>query len=580
MWRLDTALNWKNWVLYWHKKITYEVPCTDCPNPHDCPTWWEWDPIEEECIPPTCLPEDPGYDCDCRCEEWQECVNWECINVETPCWTCYKLVDWVCVRDYDECPDDPPEPPEPGDCPKCYTYDSSTGKCKFNPDECPEPPVCEDPCVWNDDIQKCVCPPIEIPIPPCDPDDPDCPTHIPLPIDDCFDFVKVWDWWMVNADGKTTWRPWSTKRNWLRYWFSTMCYSRVEFFARITTVWEGVNKSGIEHWYAETKWNLTYVASAYYWDYVQMHHDDVLKVILYADWREETYIKSFIRPWVWSWWEVYSNIKRPETPPSWEINWIVVWVLWWAEIWDMKWYKEENVISEDDAIIEVTPQNIAGCISYDLKWCKWNVCWYEKAFWTVRDSDNHLWQTMYFWWKNPFRWANWETKRNYVTYRDWVLTIPRGSLFRYVWPRMNQPTEGVSWRTDMKFTVNCPSDYGTWKIFLWFWVCDENGENPMQRRRVEAYASDFINRDLWLTYETAYTCSYPEYVEDLMLYYWTWTWQYRWYDMIWSSYNFINHDQRWPYYYYMDIQIQDNCNIDSIDISYMSEWQGSYYIRY
>ena len=612
MWRLDTALNWKNWVRFWHTKITYEVPCNDCPNPHDCDPDCTWNPIKEKCDCP-CEPEDPGYECNCSCEDGEVCIDWECRETEDPwCWECHRKDPntWDCVFDPTlpwcssdkKCPEwwlededwncycenchecespcrwDYYEwcvcPPEKKVCGKCYSEDPVTWECVPDPTKCPEE-ECEDWWHWDDDVWDCV---KDNPRPPyCLPWDPECP----LEKDDCYDWVNVWDGAIMNADNKITWKPWSTKRNWQRYWYSTMCYNRIEFFARITTEWEWANKSGIEHWYAETKWDLSYIATGYYWDFVQLHHDDVLKIIIYSDWREETYIKSFIRPGVWTWWEVYSNIKRPETPPSWKINWMMCWVFWWAEIWDIKAYPtDEVVISIDDAVIETPPQNVGWCIDYELQWCQWDMCWYCEAFWTVRDSNDRLWKTMYFWWSNPFRWANWETKRNYVTYRDWVLTIPKGSTFKYVWPMMNYPNNGVGWRTDMKFRVNCPSNYGSWKVFVWFWVCDENGENPNQRLRWEWYASDLVNRDLWFTYETAYTCTYPEYVENAMLYYWTWTWEYRWYDMINSAYNFINHDHRWPWYYYIEIQIQDNCNINSIDISYMSEWKWSYYIRY
>ena len=610
MWRLDTALNWKNWVKFWHTKITYEVPCPGCDNPHDCDPDCPWDPIKERCDCP-CEPEDPGYECNCECEDDEVCIDWKCHQTS-------------------------PRPP----CVPPRVWDPVEGKCVL-PDKPPVPPPCDPDCPWDDNLKRCKCPCEDVfrPCPDwydeyyedwcwrcedrrhicgecesrddnewwCIPDEDKCPDKDPCPewqhwddnlwkcVDDEWinpdpeewcpewtDTAIVWDWTIINADWKETWAPWSTKLNWKRYWYSTLCYDRIEFFARVTTEWEWLNKSGIEHWYAETKWSLAYVATGYYWEFVQLHHDDVLKIIIYSDWREETFIKSFVRPGVWTWWEVFSNIKRPETPPSWKINWMMCWVFWWAEIWWLKAYpSDERNISEDSAIIEVTPQNIGGCISYDLKGCQWNVCWYEKAFWTVRDSNNNLWKTMWFWWSNPFRRANWETKRNYVTYKDWVLTIPRGSTFKYVWPMMNYPNNGVSWRTDMKFRVNCPSDYGSWMVKVWFWVCDENGENPTQRIGWGWYASDLINRDLWFTYETCYTCdSWMPYVEDVMLYYWTWTWEYRWYDMIDSIYNIINHDHWWPWYYYIEIQIQDNCNIDSIEIPYMSEWQGSYYIRY
>ena len=614
MWRLDTALNWKNWVLYWHKKITYEVPCADCPNPHDCPTWWEWDPIEEKCFKPTCEPGDPGYGCGCQCKDNEECIDWECREKVPPtsCWTCYTWSYTTNKCEYDEskcpivydCPtwytwdpvrgkcicDDCPQPPTP--CPEwcheewwtcvcppvcwdCETLDQTTWECIPDPDKCPPEPECPEWSEWDDEIWECVRQKIKLL--PCIPWDQDCP----IVSDECFDWTNVWDGARINADGKFTWKVWSSKLNWQRYWFNTLCYNRIEFFARITTEWEWANKSGIEHWYAETKWDLSYIATGYYWDFVQLHHDDVLKIIIYSDWREETFIKSFIRPGVWTWWEVYSNIKRPETPPSWKINWMMCWVFWWAEIWDIRAYPtDEIIIPEDDAIIETPPQNVGGCINYELQGCKDNQCWYCKAFWTVRDANDNVWQTMYFWWSNPFRWANWETKRWYITYRDWVLTIPKWSSFKYVWQDMNGYNTATGWRTDFKFRVNCQAEYPYWNVYVRFWVCDANGEYDYQRYRWTWYASDLVNRDLWFTYETCYTCSYPEYVENAMLYYWTWTWEYRWYEKINDSYNFIDHSQWGMWYYFVEIWIDDNCNIDSIDVSYMSEWQWSYYIRH
>lgn len=602
MGRLDTALNWKNWVRYWHRKITYEVPCADCPNPHDCPTWWEWDPIKEECVKPTCEPEDSGYECNCQCEADEVCEDWLCVREEPKvCWECHSLdpVTWECVFDptlpwcWDEkkCPEWWEEDYDwdcyckncrecespcywdyyewcicPGsdkkECGKCYSKDPDTWECVPDPTKCPEKSCPE---WWEEDPEtwECKDPSKGEPFP-GDPVNPD--------VDDCFDFTKVWDWATVNTDWKTTWLPWDTKRNWIRYWYSTLCYDKVEFFARITTVWEWANKSWIEHWYAETKWNMSYVASAYFWDFVQLHHDDVLKIIIYSDWREETYIKSFIRPWIWSWWEVFSNIKRPETPPSWKISWLVVWVLWWAEIWGMKWYKYQETIDEEDAVIESTPEHLASNISY---------IW-QEAWWTVADWNWRIWPTMWFWWENPCRWTNWETKRYYCTYKDWVLTVPRNvswrpTKFSYIWGVLPyesyySTTERRSWYFDMKFKLVWWDK--TWGFTIYWWKNTGYGEIYMPlHANVSIYEdSELYNKELRLVTEAYYCWSWCVSCYS-KLYYWTWNWIYNWWDRyrVWEDIFQLDYWVSWAEAW-IEIVLDSHSSATGIEINYASEW--------
>lgn len=550
MWRLDTALNWKNSMLFWHKKITYECPECDPEYVPECEPGKVRDETTQQCIVPPCQPWDKFYECDCKCEEWQICRDWACVTEETPCWECYKYKDWECVRDTEACPgSQPPTPwPTPVDppvCWECYTYNSTTGECEFEPLKCPEPPVCGDWYYYNSDTWEC--------------EEKIIPTP-PTPVqDDCVKYTNVWDWIIVNSDWKITWAAWNTKLNWRRYWFSTDCVDRIEFYARATTVWEWANKSWIEHWYAETLWNMTYTVRAYYWDYVQLHHNDVLKIIIYSDWREDTYIKSFIRDWVWTNWELFSLIKKPEVP-AWRINWIMCWVLWWAEIWDIKQYEKwEEFI--DDPVVEEPPY-----LSCDEN-CYQNL----TAYWTVRDSAWNVWYTKDFW--NDSQWLNWTTK-NWCTYEWWILTIPKNTsgntVFKYEWFRL--PISDINpWfnrMLDMKFKLIWTQEWG---IYFRFWKKMDNWSVIYEDSYtiVVNSESELQWKDLRLVTEVYYLSYSDRVFSESRLYYWDWN-NYKFFELFRNPFNV----DEW---YsgaegYMEIELDSHSSADSIVINYAWEW--------
>ena len=409
MWRLDTALNWKNSMLFWHKKITYECPDCDPEYVPECEPGKVWDETTQQCIVPPCQPWDEFYECDCKCEEWQECRDWKCYDIEEP--KCEEPYVWDPVTKTCVEPPTPPTPTpwptpvDPPECWDCYMYDSDTWKCKWDITKCPESTPWECP---NDKPydEECWC---------CKSKKPEEPIPVTPEQDDCIKYTNVWNWVIVNEDWKITWAYWSSRLNWRRYWFSTDCIDRVEFYARITTVWEWANKSWIEHWYAETLWDMTYTVQAYYWDYVQLHHNDVLKIIIYSDWREDTYIKSFIRDWVWTDWELFSLIKKPEAP-AWKIKWLMCWVLWWAEIWDIKtyWWKEITVLYSWEwweIIHDITNQEIT----------------LTKSNWqSITIMDRNVWATKYYnesWaTANDWNWSLFQWWNNY-----WFTNIPSTS---------------------------------------------------------------------------------------------------------------------------------------------------------
>lgn len=550
MWRLDTALNWKNSMLFWHKKITYECPDCDPEYVPECEPGKIWDEATQQCIVPPCQPWDKFYECGCKCEEWQICRDWACVTEEAPCWECYKYEDWECVRDTEACPgSQPPTPwPTPVDppvCWDCYTYNSTTGECEFDPPKCPEPPVCKEWYYYNSDTWECEEKIKEVP---------------PTPVqDDCVKYTNVWDWIIVNSDWKITWAAWNTKLNWRRYWFSTDCVDRIEFYARVTTVWEWANKSWIEHWYAETLWSLTYTVQAYYWDYVQLHHNDVLKIIIYSDWREDTYIKSFIRNWVWTNWELFSIIKKPEVP-AWRINWIMCWVLWWAEIWDIKQYEKwEEFI--DDPVVEEPPY-----LSCDEN-CYQNL----TAYWTVRDSAWNVWYTKDFW--NDSQWLNWTTK-NWCTYEWWILTIPKNTsgytVFEYEWFRL--PISDIypwfNWMLDMKFKLIWTQEWG---IYFRFWKKMDNWSIIYEDSYtiVVNSESELQWKDLRLVTEVYYASYSDRVFSESRLYYWDWN-DYEFFELFRNPFNV----DEW---YsgaegYMEIELDSHSSADSIVINYAWEW--------
>ena len=613
MWRLDTALNWKDWRLYWHQKLRYEV----CWEPQ-CMEWEVRDPNTWECVP-ACTPQDADYECNCTCWPNQVCEWWICVDEQDPeceppyvrdpetgdcvCeW--YPICDpeppicpewkhwdddlWKCVWDCNEwpCPDwytdyyDEEDdcrkckwPKEP--CWRCYKEDPNTWECVWNSDECGSSgwtercPECRDKITW-----KCVkCPKRN------DIDHRESDVNPPKTY--CDDYTIYWSWWYVTQEWKITWaNNQSSTQSWIRYWYSTECYSKVECYFRFTSTWVFPNKSAVEFWHTRTipSWK-NYAQHIVVYDLwkADWRYNDVFKLIIYADWKQETYWKRFIREWVWTEWSLYDCTRYPECPPADEIKWMMLWVGGPAEIrWIATTLKDWDIIVTDpEAEPTAYPQQARA--TYDKK-VYWTVIW-EK--WNI----DVVWKTPIFLYKIQqdvdWKWKEWDTI-NWCTYNDWALTIPESDYgsFKYT-GRWQLPDpywwEYSQWIFDMKFRIT-DNTYHTWDwtMYIRTWWDNLVWAQPYLENDYSIDTERLYWKECRLQMESYCNQSW-EYNSYLKIFTWNWSsWDTVlsennpfWLQVTWWETGFL----RRPYF---EIVLSSYYWADWIYVHYAMEWTGSW----
>lgn len=561
MWRLDTALVWRDWMTFWHKKITYEV----CPEEPGCAPGEHWDENEWACVPDPCPSSDPFYECNCECTSGQKCEWWVCVDIDDGC-------EYPYIKDPNtgDCvSDDDPIPTPIGWCWPCRKQDpEDPSKCVWDYDECPSPipSVCTK-CI-DDDTWECV----ECPKPGDEvykqPDVTPTRTY-------CDDYTIYWSWWAVTQEWKITWaNQQSSTISWIRFRYSTDCYSKVECYFRITKQWTFPNKSLVQFWHTRVipSWrNYSQHIRAYDLEKATWNYDNVFKLTIYADWRQVTYKKEFIREWVWTDWTLFDNSIPPETPPANEIKWMMVGVEWCAEIWDIKvtlidW---EIVITDPTAEPTVYPQQATA--TYNNK-AYWTVAW---RMWNV----DIVWKTPIFLYNaradTDGKWKEWDTI-DWCTYNDWVLTIPRydnrdKSKFKYVgrW-RLPDPywIEYNQWMFDMKFRFkDYDSDY--WLMYIRPWAIAQWWQNPMYFWAEEIDLEGLVWKECRMQIES----------------YCNQSWQYNsyWKLFVWENdvwrvvHNFvtpvfeIQYSSLW-FRPYIEIELASRSDPEAIEVHYAMEW--------
>jgi hypothetical protein len=379
----------------------------------------------------------------------------------------------------------------------------------------------------------------------------------------------------VTQEWKITWaNQQSSTISWIRFRYSTDCYSKVECYFRITKQWTFPNKSLVQFWHTRVipSWrNYSQHIRAYDLEKATWNYDNVFKLTIYADWRQVTYKKEFIREWVWTDWTLFDNSIPPETPPANEIKWMMVGVEWCAEIWDIKvtlidW---EIVITDPTAEPTVYPQQATA--TYNNK-AYWTVAW---RMWNV----DIVWKTPIFLYNaradTDGKWKEWDTI-DWCTYNDWVLTIPRydnrdKSKFKYVgrW-RLPDPywIEYNQWMFDMKFRFkDYDSDY--WLMYIRPWAIAQWWQNPMYFWAEEIDLEGLVWKECRMQIES----------------YCNQSWQYNsyWKLFVWENdvwrvvHNFvtpvfeIQYSSLW-FRPYIEIELASRSDPEAIEVHYAMEW--------